>query len=268
MRLGQRTGVLPRAMQRALLRELIYSQNSPINLDFQARSSSMTSMTSLSLPLSLPLSLSFPISPSADNTCLKSSSFDPTIVKPEELGLHSPFIVSMPAPQVGFLTLPEPSFLTSSPMQSMSEYGAPLPTFPSAFPPPPPRPFDPTMFPPSTTYYNNNTPTAVPELPSQQHFSPALHYNNSLEPSAYRLPHAGLTSSNWRRSSASNSTMSAPPPPQLLPLPPPKLLMSSPAIVIGGPGHMFRCAKEQLEFDISQHRSPQQPPCTTDAMKV
>lgn len=151
----------------------------------------------------------------------------------------------------------------------MSEYGPPLHTFPSAFPSPAPRAFDPGMFIPPTTCYNNNTPIAVPELSSQQHFSPVLHHNNSHERSAYRPPHAGSTSSNWRGPSAPTSIMSAPPPPpQLLPLPPPTLPTSSPIIVNGGPGNMFRCAKEQLEFDISQHRSPQQPPCITDAMKV
>lgn len=196
----------------------------------------------------------------------KSGSFDPIIVKPEELGLPSSFTVSIPDPQIGFLTLPEPSFLTSSPMQSMSEYGAPLHTFPSAFPSPAPRSFDSGMFIPSTTCYNNNKSTAVPELSGQQHFSTALHHKKSHEPSAYRSPHAGSKSSNWRGSSVPNSIMSAPPPP--LPLPPPILQAPSATSVGGGPGHMFRCAKEQLEFDISHHRSPQQPPCITDAMKV
>ena len=144
--------------------------------------------------------------------------------------------------------------------------------FPSAFPFPAPRSFDPGMFTPPTTCYNNNTnntPNAVPELSGQQHFRPALHHNNnSHETSGYRPPRAGSTPSNWRGPSAPSSIMSAPPPPQPLPLPPTTLQTSSPIVVGGGPGHMFRCAKEQLEFDISQHRSPQQPPCITDAMKV
>lgn len=188
----------------------------------------------------------------------------------------------MPTPQISFLTLPEPNFLIASPMQSMLEYGAPLHTFPSAFPSAFPAPiyraFDPSMF-TSPTTYNDNTPTAVPELSGQQqHFSPALHHNNSHDQSAYRPPNASSTSSNRRGSSALNSSMSAPPPnrpsdphpPPPLPPPsrPPTLQTPSPIIVGGGLGHMFRCAKEQLEFDISQHRSPQQPPCITDAMKV
>ena len=193
---------------------------------------------------------------------VRSGSFDPIIAKPEENGLLPTFIDPMPAPQIGFLTLPEPNFLTSSPMQSMSGYGAPLHTFPSAFPPPAPLAFNSGMFSLPATCYNNNTPAAVSELSGHQHFSPAPHHNHSHEPSAYGPPHAGSTS-NWRGSSAPNSIMSAPPPPV-----PPTLQTPSPITVVGGAGHMFRCAKEQLEFDISQHRLPQQPPCITDAMKV
>lgn len=236
------------------------------------------------------LSLSLPRSPSADCRHEKSGSFDPAIAKPDELGLHSSFTIPMPDPQIGFMTLPEPNFVVASPMQSILEFGVPLHTFPSAFPStfpsnlpstfpsPVPRAFDSNMFASPTTCYNDNTPTAVLELSGKQrHFNPALHHNNSHEPSAYRSPHTRSTSSNQRGSCATNSIMSAPPPnrpsdpPHPHPPPParpPTLQTPSPIIVGGGPGHMFRCAKEQLEFDISQHRSPQQPPCITDAMKV